>query len=260
MRTPVPAPPAGTITLPPRANGDPSLLPEAPDVSVVSLTPVPLPVVAAMPADRRRAREVEPLSADRFGVHFTADTELRDLIERARALASHRLPNGDLASLMKLMAASFVRQEEKRRFGIGAEPRRARTTGKLGTSAEQGAPPGGVAVRRGATGTVQLESGTVPRRGLGRYVAMAVRREIHCRDGGQCSFVSATGRRCATRAFLELDHVEPHARFGASDARNLRLRCKAHNLLHARECFGSLHIAAKIAARKRRSWAEPAGR
>jgi hypothetical protein len=25
---------------------------------------------------------------------------------------------------MKLMAASFVRQEEKRRFGIGAKPRR----------------------------------------------------------------------------------------------------------------------------------------
>src|SRR6478752_2487167 len=58
---------------------------------------------ATMPDSRRRARELEPLSADRFGVHFTADAELRDLIERARALACHRLPNGDLASLMKLM-------------------------------------------------------------------------------------------------------------------------------------------------------------
>ncbi|HET7540027.1 MAG TPA: hypothetical protein VFK05_09145 [Polyangiaceae bacterium] len=53
----------------------------------------------------RRARELEPLSAARFGVHFTADAELRELIERARALASHRIPNGDLATLMKLMAA-----------------------------------------------------------------------------------------------------------------------------------------------------------
>lgn len=67
-----------------------------------------------------RPRELEPLSAGRFGVHFTADTELRELIERARALASHRIPNGDLAGLMKLMVASFVRQEEKRRFGIEA--------------------------------------------------------------------------------------------------------------------------------------------
>jgi hypothetical protein len=34
-------------------------------------------------------------------VHFTADVELRDWIVRARALASHRVPKGDLASLMK---------------------------------------------------------------------------------------------------------------------------------------------------------------
>src|SRR6185369_10727071 len=75
-----------------------------------------------MPAARPRSREIEPLSAERFGVHFTADAELRELIDRARALASHRVPNGDLAGLMKLMVASFVKQEEKRRFGIGTSP------------------------------------------------------------------------------------------------------------------------------------------
>jgi hypothetical protein len=83
-----------------------------------------------------RAREIEPLAADRFGVHFTADAELRELIERARALASHRLPSGDLATLVKLMAASFVRQEEKRRFGISARVRRAETKTEANTSNE----------------------------------------------------------------------------------------------------------------------------
>src|SRR6478736_8510841 len=79
----------------------------------------------AMPDSRRRARELEPLSADRFGVHFTADAELRDLIERARALASHRLPNGDLASLMKLMRqVSCVRK----RSGASASERDAEAT------------------------------------------------------------------------------------------------------------------------------------
>ena len=46
--------------------------------------PAPAPALADA---RRRARELEPLSAERFGVHFTADAELRELIERARALA-----------------------------------------------------------------------------------------------------------------------------------------------------------------------------
>lgn len=39
------------------------------------------------------------------------------------------------------------------------------------------------------------------------------------------------------------------ARNGSSDAPNLRLLCMAHNLLHARKCFGKSHIEAKVAAR-----------
>ena len=61
---------------------------------------------------------------------------------------------------------------------------------------------------------------------------------------------SADGRRCTARAFLEFDHIEPFARFGAPDTRNMRMLCKGHNLLHARRCFGALHIAAKVAARR----------
>ncbi|HKO51319.1 MAG TPA: HNH endonuclease [Polyangiaceae bacterium] len=85
----------------------------------------------------------------------------------------------------------------------------------------------------------------------GRYVAVAVRREVHHRDHGRCAFVSAEGRRCDARALLEFDHVQPLARFGATEARNIRLLCRAHNLLHARNCFGPLHIVAKIAASER---------
>ncbi|HYP98566.1 MAG TPA: HNH endonuclease signature motif containing protein [Polyangiaceae bacterium] len=179
---------------------------------------------------RPRGRELEPLSTDRFGVHFTADAELRELIERARELASHRVPNGDLASLMKLMVASFVKQEEKRRFGIGSRPRRARGEVKSSGAPERATPPGGA---------------------QSRYLAVQVRRDVHARDAGQCAYVSPDGRRCNARAFIEIDHVEPFARNGSSEASNLRLLCKAHNLLHARKCFGKLHVSAKIAARNR---------
>ena len=222
----VPLPRSGAC----EASPSPALLPGMPGMPGLLVNSGPVASAAADP--RRRARELEPLSADRFGVHFTADAELRDLIERARALASHRLPNSDLAGLIKLMAASFVRQEEKRRFGIGARPRRVKTETEPLLSTGHGAPPGGVGKQA-------------------RYVPVTVRRETHTRDGGQCSFVSADGRRCSARAFLELDHRKPFARQGAPDAPNIRLLCRAHNLLHARNCFGTLHIAAKVAARKR---------
>ena len=255
---------------------------------------------------RRRGRDLEPLSADRFGVHFTADAELRDLIERARGLASHRLPHGDLAGLVKLMAECFVRHEEKRRFGVGARPRRARAKTKVVPAAGRPTPPveseavlsaeqpTSTAVPRAEPPTATAVSTTVPRaepptstavsngwrsaemaappgegsqssqkapaicngratsgRKRGRYLAAGVRREVHGREQGQCAFVAADGRRCTCRVLLEFDHIQPFARLGAGDALNIRLLCRAHNLLHARNCFGALHLAAKIAARKR---------
>jgi len=245
------------------------------------------PAAPAVSNARRRAREVEPLSPERFGVHFTADAELRELIERARALARHRLPNGDLAGLMKLMAASFVRQEEKRRFGIGARQRRVKTetnaervhvapprtppggvsaSGALTeteteteteTNAERvhvappRTPPGGVSVSEALTETKAHEGHALRAGKRGRYLPVTVRREAYTRDDGRCAFVSAAGRRCTARAFLELDHIKPVARFGGAGAGNIRLLCRAHNLLHARRCFGKMHIEAKIAKRKR---------
>jgi hypothetical protein len=180
-------------------------------------------------------------------VHFTADAELRELIERARALASHRIPNGDLASLMKLVVARFVKQEEKRRFGIGTLSRRARSEAKRASPAEMATPPGGAEVSsrtckapNRAARPRQLEKRT-------RYVSAQVRRETYTRDRGRCAFISPDGRRCSAKSSLEFDHVKPFARFGATDTSNMRLLCKAHNLLHARNCFGAMHLTAKIA-------------
>jgi hypothetical protein len=90
----------------------------------------------AVPIAVPRRREIEALSADRFGVHFTADAELSELIERARGLAIQRLPKGDLASLLKLVLGTFVQHEEKRRFAIGRKPRAAR-----GDAKPAGTPP-----------------------------------------------------------------------------------------------------------------------
>src|SRR6478735_526498 len=232
-----------------------SLNPPSPPPSLVE-TPVAKssPASATIPESRRRARELEPLSAERFGVHFTADAELRELIERARALASHRLPNGDLASLMKLMATCFVRQEEKRRFGIGARPRRktsrtkveskdqtalrAKSDATLPVAVESavkpsqprpvtppgGADGGGLHVRPVAC-TAEASRGdrAKPSPERTRYLSADARREIHQRDSGRCAFVSASGQRCDARTFLQLDHVVPFARRGSNEVSNLRL-------------------------------------
>jgi len=44
--------------------------------------------------------------------------------------------------------------------------------------------------------------------------------------------------RCRETAFLELHHLDPHARGGSDAAANLTLRCRAHNALAAERDFG----------------------
>jgi hypothetical protein len=238
------------------------------------------PSVGSPPA---RRRELEALSADRFGVHFTADAHLKELLERARALASHRLAKNDLSSLMRIVLESFVKHEEARRFAVGRRPRRPKADATHANASPPRATPPGEAMQGEATPGEALpgeamqgeaqpaipsaagESALVgsqarevargaasfaTRSRRSRYVSAAVRRAVYLRDDARCSFVSPDGRRCDARALLELDHFQPWAKLGDAGVDNIRLRCRAHNQLHARESFGARHIEVKIAARR----------
>jgi 5-methylcytosine-specific restriction endonuclease McrA len=74
-----------------------------------------------------------------------------------------------------------------------------------------------------------------------RRVPNAVKRQVFERDKGQCTFEDAEGHRCSNRA-VEFDHALPHAFGGQTTFDNLRLRCRAHNLLAAEEFFGKALI------------------
>ncbi|WP_408629107.1 HNH endonuclease [Anaeromyxobacter terrae] len=69
-----------------------------------------------------------------------------------------------------------------------------------------------------------------------------VRRAVWKHDGGRCAWVGPDGRRCNSRWKLELDHIRPVALGGPSTIDNLRLACRAHNLLHAERTFGREHM------------------
>jgi hypothetical protein len=71
-----------------------------------------------------------------------------------------------------------------------------------------------------------------------RYIPAAVRHQVWRRDEGCCTYLDKTGQRCCSRYRLQLDHIIPFALGGEHTVENLRLRCLAHNQLHAVECFG----------------------
>src|SRR5688572_850627 len=66
-----------------------------------------------------------------YRVQFTADQAYVDLLEKARALLWHQLPNGDLVELQRLALQALVDKLAKRKFGAkAAAPTPAAARGK----------------------------------------------------------------------------------------------------------------------------------
>ncbi len=160
---------------------------------------------------------VAPLAPERFELRGTMDQAMHDDLCAVRELLGPGA--GDAMAVLGRAVRLMRRHLERRRFAATERPRRQRS------------------------------------RAEGRYVPAEVRREVWQRDGGRCTFVSESGRRCESRTGLEFDHSTPVARGGETTVANLRLRCRAHNQ-HAADCaFG-----AGFMARKRREARRPASR
>ncbi|MDF2694098.1 MAG: hypothetical protein K0S65_2481, partial [Labilithrix sp.] len=102
---------------------------------------------------------MDPLSAERYKVQFTAGKEVRDKLERATLLMSHQNPRADLAVVVERALDLLIANLEKTRLGKAMRPRKSKPA-KAG------------------------------------HVTRAARRAVFARDGERCSFVSETGDRC----------------------------------------------------------------
>jgi 5-methylcytosine-specific restriction endonuclease McrA len=161
-------------------------------------------------------------ATQRYKVQFTATQEYIDLLEEATDLLAHAMPSRSLEDVHLRAMRLFVTQLKKRKYAISTSH-----AGKDGASAKSREP----------REPREPRGRTTPRR-RGRYVRAAERRAVYERDGGRCTYIDASGRRCSETRWLELDHIEPHACGGSATAQNLRLRCRAHNALAAEQHFG----------------------
>lgn len=66
-----------------------------------------------------------------------------------------------------------------------------------------------------------------------RYIPAQVRHAVWLRDRALCTYPG-----CGSQYALQVDHILPFASGGPNTVENLRLRCPAHNQLHALEEFG----------------------
>jgi hypothetical protein len=154
-----------------------------------------------MPTPTRPA-VVAQLAPARYRVQFTVTEDTYEKLRRAQDLLRHTIPNGDPAAIFDRALTLLVADLEKAKLAATLRPRTGR--------------------------------GTIVR---SRHIPAAVRRAVWARDGGQCTFVGASGR-CAERGFLEFHHVVPYAAGGEATVGNIFLRCRSHNQYEAEQEFG----------------------
>ena len=165
-----------------------------------------LPLVQSAPKpDAPSPRPIVPVAEATYKLQFTISREFRDEIREAQDLLRHRMPDGDLATIFRAALEMLVVSVKKERFAVGRKPR-----GPAETSVET----------------------------TSRHVPDAIKRAVHERDGGRCTFVDERGKRCEERGALEIDHVDGFARTHRHDLDALRLLCRAHNQHAADRMYG----------------------
>ena len=188
--------------------------------------------------------EPKPLVSQRYRVEFTASQRYVELLEEARNLLQHQVPDRDVVRVHELAMAAFVELLRKRRQAVMGRARRVTKT--------DGSAPARVHddVARSAPARVDETDGeaqrSAPAHVNSRYIPADVRRTVWQRDEARCTFEEVNGRRCAERAGLEIHHEQAFALGGPPTVENLRLVCRAHNALFAERDFGRAHVRSVV--------------
>jgi len=179
----------------------------------------------------------------RYRIQFTVDQAYLELLEEARELLQHVVPDRDLVEVQRRALQALVKSLRARKLGAVEHPRTTPTAparSRTAPAREDAPEPHGVGSERKdapvPAGTAPARSRTAPARS--RHVPAAVRRTVWQRDAGRCAYADSRGQRCRERSGLEFHHRWPHARGGPPSMGNVELRCRAHNVLAAEHDFG----------------------
>lgn len=174
----------------------------------------------------------------RLLIQFLANKEFMKKYEEVRALLSQRLSNTSFDNVFGILIQEFLERNsslyKKARREKKSDARKTRAPEERQTIEK---PPAVAASNRARP---QRRAARTARGGTQRtrHIPVAVRDEVFVRDKSRCTYVGNTGRRCRSTHALQIDHIEPFTRGGASTASNLRLLCAKHNRLAAEEMLG----------------------
>ena len=156
--------------------------------------------IAPREAKLEKLREINSAESS---LEVTVSKELREKLEKLKALLSHKNPSLKMSGVLEAIADIALKQLEKR-----TSPKSEVALGKV-TSPE---------IARASNN---------PKRS--RYIPIKTKNIIFQRANHQCEFTSQNNKRCESKHFLEVDHKHPYSQGGGNEIQNLQLLCRQHN-------------------------------
>jgi hypothetical protein len=185
--------------------------------------------------------DVEPLTADLRRLHVTVSRQFLKKLEAARNGLSHSIPGASaeqvLEAALDLLLEKQARargQVKKPRTTLSATPQTAPRTSRAASATGEQQPHGS------PLALIPTEPPPHRRTGPREAIPAAVRRAVWERDGGRCAWPLDGGGCCGSTYRIEFDHQLPWARWGTPSVEGVRLLCRTHNALAARQAFGAL--------------------
>ncbi len=167
--------------------------------------------------DKRETRHA--ISHDRLLVSFSISKEFNDKLNHLKDLLGHVDPSMTTETLLARLAELGLDKYDPQRKAARAVVRSEKKSGDQ--KADATAPRTFSSKREDNPASAAEVKRT-------RYIKVRERHRVES-DGRGCTFVSHNGRRCESKRFLQLDHIEPFAKGGESRVDNLRWMCGEHN-------------------------------
>jgi hypothetical protein len=153
-------------------------------------------------ASPERTESIEPLTSDLRRLHMTVSKQFLDKLEAARKGQGHAQPGATAEKVLEAALDLLLAAQAKRRAEAKTPQQNPRPTKNP------------------------------------CHVPAAVKRAVWTRDEGKCQWRLDSGGICGSTLRLEIDHVPPLGRGGASTLDGCRLLCRVHNQYAARQVYG----------------------
>ncbi len=175
---------------------------------------------------------VRPQKDESVRLEMTFTKEQFEELKQAKSLLSHIAHGGSWADVISVLASKL--NQSKLRAGTSTKSRfpsatEVKKSNSLNVSLVMPSEVEDSTINSQLAACTLLAS-TSKR----RYLSVDLKRKIFARADGCCQYQTPGGSRCGSKFQVQIDHITPVSWGGSNSIDNLKLVCRTHNLLLAR--------------------------